>query len=359
MTGRFEKFMEEARNDSKARKHHVVPNSYIGRWCAAGGMIQITDLLLGKTRPVSPLNAARITDFYRVESPELDVHEFPPALVEKLLGTIEGKAVPALDALIGKGAEGLTDTERFDVARFMGFQYVRGQRSRNLVKESAESYFRLLHGDLSPQGIRDLLIQNGQDHSQENVDAFVTYQGMLREGKIKVGPQQAALVGMPLDLADTVAEILYDKEWVLFRTRPILMTSDEPVVPIGGPGRDRQIQAGLGTAPVVIFPVAPDALLVMFTEDPGPHKLQDLTLIELAELNREIAASASRWVIDQKGRKAALAFDLPPAPNSSIDLNEYSSANGEVQGDIIRTTRPNRWAQTTTPPDWPVLRWFH
>ncbi|MGO4230962.1 DUF4238 domain-containing protein [Arthrobacter sp. YAF34] len=358
MAARLEKFMEGARNH-KARKHHVVPNSYIGRWSGPGGMIQITDMLLGQTRPVSPLNAARITDYYRVESPELDAHEFPPALVETLLGTIEGKAVPALDALIQKGADGLTDMERLHIAQFMGFQYVRGQRSRNLVKTAAESYVRLLHEDLSPDGVRDLLARNGQEPSQEDLDAFATYQTMLREGKITVSPQPAALVGMPLGLAENVGQMLYEKTWALFRTRPILMTSDEPVISIGGPGRDRQIEAGLGTAPVVIFPVAPDALLVMFTEAPEPRKLQELTLIELAELNREIAASASRWVIDQKGRKAAQAFDIPPSPNSSLDLREYPGTNVEAQGDIIRTTRPNRWAQTTTPPDWPVLRWFN
>jgi hypothetical protein len=357
MAARLEKFMEEARNDDKARKHHVVPNSYIGRWSPAGGKIQITDLILRKTRPVSPLQAARITDFYRVESPDLDRHEFPPALIEKLLGHIEGNAVPALEALIQKGVDGQTDMERFEVARFMGFQYLRGQRSRNLVKTAAESYVRLLHEDLSPDGIRELLSRNGKDPSPENVDAFTGYQALLKEKKITVSPQQAALVGMPLMFADQMAEILYDKTWVLFRTRPILMTSDEPVIAIGGPGRDRKIEAGLGTAPVVIFPLAPDALLVMFTETPHPYMLQELTLIELAELNREIAASASRWVIDQEGRKAALYFDLPPAPTSALELDDWAT-NGETSGDIIRTTRPNRWAQTTTPPDWPVLRWF-
>ncbi|WP_437773505.1 DUF4238 domain-containing protein [Arthrobacter sp. KNU40] len=349
--------VERSRTNDAARKHHVVPNSYLRRWSGPTHRVQVSDLNTGKSYVTSPGNAARVTDFYLLESPDLDPDEIPPAFVENLLALIEGRAVPALDTLLAHSADGMSGQDKADISVFLGFQLARGQQTREMIQQLAADISPHLHSvtNMTEDGIKALLASKKIPFTEQILTEVTDFQKGLQDGSIVMLPQQAALVGMPISMAMELAEHLYIRHWVLFRTRPILFTSDEPVVAIGGPGRPRNRRAGIGTAPVVVFPIAPDALLVMFSNEPRPEYLEDLTLIELAEVNRETAASASRWVIDREGRKAALAFDIPPWPDSVTSVEEQTIENGNK---LMHGTWLNRWAGTDSPPPWPVLRWF-
>jgi hypothetical protein len=309
-----------------------------------------------KTFPSSPGNAARITDFYQVDSPDLDPNEIPPALVENMLSIIEGSAVPALDNLLANGVNGLSGQDRGDIATFLGFQAARGQQTRNMIIGMAAEMSRYMHSaDMTLDGIKAQLESKGVPFSEEVLAEFREFHAGLKDGSIVLRPQQAELVGMPMSIAVENAEVLFKRHWVLFRTNRVLLTCDEPVIPIGGPGRSRIRRSGLGTAPVVVFPVAPDALLAMFLTKPGPVQRAPLDLVELAELNREIAASASRWAIDRQGRVAALKFDIPAWPTSAVQTQQHEI----TEGTLVHGMWLNRWAGSDTPPDWPVPRWFN
>src|SRR4051794_14293374 len=84
---------------SEPRKHHVVPASYLARW-TDGAQIRVTDLDAGLSYTTSPFKAARITDFYRMDSEDLDAQEVPPLLLETMLGDIEGAAKEIVDDLV-------------------------------------------------------------------------------------------------------------------------------------------------------------------------------------------------------------------------------------------------------------------
>lgn len=191
---KFDRFLEHARKNNKARKHHVVPASYLSRWAAAG-MLQVTDLMTGDSRPMSPDKAARITDFYRVEAQELDAHDYPPLLIENLLGHIEGRARPSFDALLAEGVQRLSDKARLDIAMFMGYQYLRGQRARQFAQQAAESMFRMQYADLAPEAVREMLKARGKEGTEDELARFGKAQEMLKQGKIRASPQKAALVG--------------------------------------------------------------------------------------------------------------------------------------------------------------------
>lgn len=356
----LKELIERSRKNDAARKHHVVPNSYLRRWSGPSGRVQVCDLATGKSYPTSPATAARVTDFYLLESPDLDPDEIPPAFVENLLALIEGRAVPALDNLLELGPEGISGQDRADIATFLGFQSARGQQTRNMIQQLAAYMSQYLHpaGTATESGIKALLESDNVPMTDELLAEVLEFQRGLQDGSIIVQPQQAALVGMPISISLEIAERLFTRHWVLFRTRPVLSTCDEPVIPIGGPPRPRSRRAGAGTAPVVVFPVAPDALLVMFLAKPTPPQLDDLSHVELAEINREVAASASRWVIDREGRKTALAFDIPPWPDAVTTLDELPMDDGSDRATLLHGTWMSRWAASEFPPDWPVLRWF-
>ncbi|QOT19444.1 DUF4238 domain-containing protein [Paenarthrobacter sp. YJN-5] len=351
--------IQRSRKNDGARKHHVVPNSYLRRWSKPSGRVQVCDVATGKSYATSPATAARVTDFYLLESPDLDPDEIPPAFVENLLALIEGRAVPALDSLLDLGPDGISGQERADIATFLGFQSARGQQTRNMIQQVAADMSKYLHpaGTATESGIRSLLETTNLPLTDELLAEVLDFQRGLQDGSIIMQPQQAALVGMPISMAIEISERLFTRHWTLFRTRPVLSTCDEPVIPIGGPGHPRDRRAGFGTAPVVIFPVAPDALLVMFLGKPAPLQLADLGHVELAEINREIAAAASRWVIDREGRKTALAFDIPPWPDAITSLEE-GQVDDTGRAKLLHGTWMSRWAASDIPPEWPVLRWF-
>ena len=65
--------LEEARKNEQGtppRKHHIVPSSYLARW-AEDDRIRVTETDTKRTRTESPKQAERITDFYRIESPDI------------------------------------------------------------------------------------------------------------------------------------------------------------------------------------------------------------------------------------------------------------------------------------------------
>lgn len=126
-----------------------------------------------KTFPSSPANAARITDFYRLDSPDLDPNEVPPALVENMLSVIEGSAIPALDSLLANGVSGLSGQDRGDIATFLGFQAARGQQTRNMIIRMAADMSRYMHSaDMTLDAIKAQLEAKGVPFSEEVLAEF-------------------------------------------------------------------------------------------------------------------------------------------------------------------------------------------
>src|SRR4051794_26435246 len=87
----FLKLLEDARrsaDQSAPRKHHLVPASYLRRW-AEGGRIRVTQIEEKNSYLAAPEKAARETDYYRIEAPEISPDEVPPLLFETMLGRVE------------------------------------------------------------------------------------------------------------------------------------------------------------------------------------------------------------------------------------------------------------------------------
>lgn len=83
--------LEQARKNESGtppRKHHLVPASYLRRW-AEGGVIRVTDLDDNNSYLCAPEKAARETDFYRIDHPDIPRDEVPPLVFETLLGHLE------------------------------------------------------------------------------------------------------------------------------------------------------------------------------------------------------------------------------------------------------------------------------
>lgn len=337
------------------RKHHVVPASFLRRWTEER-QLRVTEVDEGRSWITTAEKAGRRTDYYNLASEDLDPDQVPPLLAETLLSEIEALGKNAIDALLDKGVKDLSHQERSDLAVFLGFQSVRGDSTREMIRKVANDDFKIQYGQLNNDGIRRELIKRGLEATEASVAESAKFITDLNEGSVTVGPQRPAEVMHAFQMALKVAEVLYDRHWATFKTAPILLTCDEPVIPLGCPGDNRAELTGIADARAIIFPLAPDSLLVMFRNPPSARTLAPLTHQELAEINHEVIAHAARWAFERPRRKTSMALRVPPRPQAT-QIVEHE-VTGKPNTSIVRLFKPSRWAESSHPPTWPVSKWL-
>jgi hypothetical protein len=308
---------------------------------------------------LSPKNAALETDFYRVVSPDLDPQEVPPLLFETALSKFEQWGADFINAAIDDpDAPGRDDEMRFRFSLFMAMQYLRGRHFRAVAQASMTDFLKLKYGELTSDGVLHLLREKGLEPNQENIARVRRFVDDLNSGDLALGPDKASLIGMSGRMVADVGSHLYDRGWHIYQLPRILMTCDEPLVPIPGPPDPRAERAGVADAGVVIFPLTPGLLLVMFDGvNARPQKPYRLDYADIADLNREIAGAASVYAFERPERKVAAALNIPKA-QQPISRAAPVPIDGADQAFLIRRHRPSRWANMTPAPPWPVERWF-
>lgn len=340
---------------STPRKHHLVPASYLKRW-AEDGRIRVTEVNNGHTYLTAPEKAARETDYYRVESEDIDPEFVPPLLFETFFSYVEGDGKQAIDQLLLRPALELDPELRATFARYMALQRTRGHAFRQERRKTPNDLLKISYEHVTEEGIRLLMQERGMEVTDATVEAIRTNIEDLQSGDLWIQPQDAAVVGQAVKATEYIGEYLLYREWLVYRTPPVLVTCDEPVVIIGGPGFRRTEHAGIGNAGIIIFPLAPDAVLVMPRPDLIGLRDGELDHAETAELNREILGHAARWAFERPSRNVAARIQVPPVPEATV--TERRIATTKRGDEIIRTYRPTRWANTDDPPNWPVAKWW-
>lgn len=152
----------------------------------------------------------------------------------------------------------------------------------------------------------------------------------LQAGRVWPERPEAAVIAMSAEVAESLGEHLVSRRWQVYKAPPILVTCDEPVVTVGGPGSPRSERSGVSEAGVVMYPLCPSALLVMFHADMQPQPPAVLDHAETAEINKEIIASSSRWAFERPVRRVAAGLRIPHLRRS------HSSEKGRCR----RSTAP-------------------
>ena len=119
--------LEEARQSgdslSAQRRHHIVPAFYLKHW-ADNGKLLVTNVDEGRSWPATPRRAATESDYYRIESPDLDPDEIPPLLFEVTLSRVERWGADFIDAAIADHDTLLRcEEQRVLFSVYMAFQY--------------------------------------------------------------------------------------------------------------------------------------------------------------------------------------------------------------------------------------------
>ena len=130
------------RQPGEPNKHHFVPKSYLKRW-EESGQLQVTDVDTKVTYKTSAERAAKETDFYRIEHPDIDPNVIEPLAFENLLGKIETIAKLEIDELLER-PPGIVDDRMTweDLGYFIAFQVTRGREYRRTNQAMIADIYR-------------------------------------------------------------------------------------------------------------------------------------------------------------------------------------------------------------------------
>jgi hypothetical protein len=136
-----------------------------------------------------------------------------------------------------------------------------------LAAAGADDFFNVRYTNLCEDGIRAELIRRGATPTAELIAGSKRLLEDIRHGRKWVEPQRAQLAHQAAARALEVAPFLFERAWAVYTSPPMLLTTDEPVVPLEGPGALREERGGLGSAGIVIYPLGPTKLLAMVRPD--------------------------------------------------------------------------------------------
>jgi len=279
-------------------------------------------------------------------------------LAETLYSRIEEGASDAITDILESGDRYPHPKSGADLARFMGMQLTRGQSFRAMHREMANRMFMLEHQDVTEAGLREHMERQrpGEQVSNEDVLRAMEFLEQQRAGEMFVAYPEASAVALALEAGESIGAHLIRRNWMVYKTPRCLVTSDEPVVLVGGPGLSRGERAGVDAAAVILFPLSPDRLLALVRQDLGGDGREVLDHIEVADVNREVIANATRWAFERPSRRATLGLQVPPAALPFV-IEGPLPMTGPKRGDLYRTFRPTRWLGDLSAP-WPVERWW-
>jgi len=356
----IEDFIDQARKleEGGNRKQHIVPRSYLSRW-SENDQIRVTETSTPKSFVTSPAKAIRETDFYRAESPDIDPDMIPPLFFEKALGELEGRAQPAFEVLISGDPRDLNPRQALDMGNYLGVQSTRGRSVRTQIQQASNAALSFWLDSMPDHQISQMLKSKGTEATPESVANARIAIDALSQGKIVASPQKPELIARAMEMGLKLWPYFLARRWRVYHTNLDLITCDEPVVMIGGPGSDRRRVAGHATARAAIFPLDPHHLLAMFHPDLRLDESvlrPDLDPSELGEINREVAANSHKWCMERPTKHQTESISLPIS--SKLTTTRTFKVPKSQNDQALELSRSTRWASSPTPPPWPIRRWW-
>lgn len=285
---------------SQARRHHVVPRSYLLRFADESGLLSMLDMANGTWSMPHASDAAVRIGFYTV-----DMDTGPSDEVERALGTIEGGMIEVLRRL-DHGLWPPDEQTRQAIANFVGLQVVRGADFRERIDDFhnrvARKMARLMGA--TGAGLR-AAFRETQGREPEDEELEELKRGLSRAEVSAEVPRNLHVLTM-LQSAGTQAYVSYAKRLHLLTSEGegLFVTSDAPVAmwtespgPFGS--------TSLMMADEVYLPVDPQkCLLLTHPEDEhrrGAETRQRVARARAREINLRIAAQAHRFVFCRLG----------------------------------------------------------
>jgi len=339
------------------RKHHLVPRFYLNRW-AEDGKVRVTDLDKKRSFTPSPENAARRTDFYRLEDGTFQSGS--PVAWEAFLSVLEGRVSVTTDALVDGSStfDDLSILERDELVWFLATQHTRGMSfRRGLMWHVVQGH--LVGYELNGENaLRTRLADAGHEISAENVARIRDQLDAMCIDPQRLPMLTAMKVQQSADTAKKIYPYLAARLPVIYRTPRRLLTCDEPVVALDEDMSASVGQFGVKNAPVIAYPLAPDMVLALFRRD-FPVRLgayECLTFDEVMALNQCIMGNSYMYGFELPSKQLTTALYVPPM---QLNGERVTVSHGRKGEEIQRLTPPGRrWRGQPQAPFRPVARWW-
>lgn len=285
---------------SIARRHHVVPASYLARF-TVGGMrrskLWSLDLEEARWVPTTPGNAAHRRDFYAVEIPEAakDVIE------KKVLAPIEGGAKRVLDE-IDSSLELPTGDDMEMLMHFVALMALRVPGRRDSYTAAMRQISDLMMREVLATRERweqtvEAMQADGIDMSKASYDEMRSF---IDSGEYEIDLANEFHVGAMLSSYQGLVPVLQHRTWILGivdNDAGELITSDDPVkLEWSDPAQHRPYPPGFGlTDTTVFFPLSRKLMLlgVLLDGRPGAKINMNRTLVAGCNLHQMVWAD--RW----------------------------------------------------------------
>ncbi|PLV48021.1 hypothetical protein X011_17765 [Mycobacterium tuberculosis variant microti OV254] len=339
------------------RKHHLVPRFYLQRW-AENDKVRATELDSKRTFTPSPQNAARRTDFYRLE--EGTYQWGSPVAWEAFLSVIEGRVSTTTEALVTRsaGLRDLSTEELQELMWFLALQFTRGMNFRRSLLWMLVQQHVVHYESSGDDSLKRVLSEGGYETTEENVTRMRQQLAEMRTNPTRLPMLTALKVKHSADSAANVYPHLASRLPVIYHTPRQLVTCDEPVIAIDEDMGSRDGEFGIGNAPIIVYPLAPDVVLALFRRD-FPIVLshyEPLTHSELLALNQSILGNTYLHGFELPSRHLTTQLYVPPLAQPGERIVVARRPNGEEVHKLTPGRR--RWRGQPQAPRRPVQRWW-
>lgn len=307
-----------------ARRHHVVSKFYLRRF--ANPRQQLTRLpLVGKAHLQSINDATVRKDFYTVLADGVEQDNF-----ETQLGLVETEAAAAFTAILRDRTWPPAPEHRAAVSAWIALQYLRGERTRQMVEETERALSKLQVGIATTDRLRGQ-IGAPADVSDDEIEAART--SMLATADTRPVHRHVHLNAIGRALEESVMSVYSRRPWILVDFEwDILGTSDTPVLLTADPA-DLEIGRGVGivSAKELYVPLGSRAALCIGELGGTEPDKRGTGSADFAHfLNERIMYTARQALYHHPDTTPFAGFDLPQPRQQEMDM-PHEQINGLIE----------------------------
>ena len=154
-----------------------------------------------------------MTDYYRLEHPDVDPGAVPPLLFETMLSNVEANAKVVIDELLEHRDPAQVDPERMALfAWHLALTYTRGRAFREQVNSMTAHVVRMQWGQITDDGIREELGRLGIEVTEEVFASHRAFFDDLASGEVRAEQRDAALIARSAELAYPIGAEWFKRE---------------------------------------------------------------------------------------------------------------------------------------------------
>lgn len=290
----------------KAKRHHVVPRSYLERFARNE---QVTVVRRGEEPYTANVRDTGVVgQFNLITGPDGE----PSLAVEEMFGIFEGKAMPILAEIARSGHIPMHEPRSL-VAQYMALQYTRTPEWRDLADIQTELHAKSLMLGHTDDSIRAMLREmQGREPTEEEFAAGRYARDHIDDFAIELSNNDFFINAIRTATDDIMPYLLQEMQWDLIQAdEPAFITSDHPVVFPRPPG----VPMGILDGRQIFFPIDPHRALMLTR---GPVQRSRLYVPRpgtTSMMNQIVADSFYEWIAHHPNQRGALeGLRIPDDP---------------------------------------------